>query len=301
MKSSLLQKKLSKKFKKRFKQDVLFKEVTTFKIGGPIKFFVEIKSVKELRFVLKLAKKTNTKWFVLGGGSNILAKDEGFSGIVVSMLKFDKIKFFKTQTKVFAGVKLGKFVLECKKHELSGLEWAVGIPGTLGGAVVMNAGAFGSEICKNLKSVTFFDGKRVKTLKTKKLNFSYRNSFFKNHKNYVVLSAKLKLFKEKAEKIQQNLFKFVNLRQKTQNVGFASAGSVFKCLENCSASKLVDMAGLKGKRFGDAMVSPVHAGFVVNICNATFKDVANLVDFICVSVYNRFSEKLELEIIVVGD
>lgn len=300
-KTSDLKTKLSKKFKTRFKQNVLFRDVTTFKIGGPIKFFIEVKNFHEIKFVLKLAKKFNTKVFVLGGGSNILAKDEGFSGIVASMLFFSKTKFFKNFAKVQAGTKLGKLVLECKKQKLSGLEWAVGIPGTLGGAVVMNAGAFGGEICDYIKSVTFFDGKRVKTLKADKLQFSYRNSIFKNHKNWIVLSAKIKLKQKNEEQIQYELLNFVQIRKNTQNIGFPSAGSIFKKTPTCAASKLVDMAGLKGKRIGGAMVSTVHAGFVVNICHATFKDVANLVDFICNSVYNKFSEKLELEVIVVGD
>lgn len=296
-----LVKKLAKKFGKRFKQNVLLKNHTTIKIGGPAKFFVEIKNVKELKLIRKLAKKTKKKTFVLGGGSNVLAKDEGFSGIIISTKHLDALKFAKSTVFAGAGVNLGRLVLACKNKQFSGLEWAIGIPGTIGGAVFMNAGAFGGEISNNLKSVTFFDGKRLRKQNPKKLNFAYRQSAFQNNPSHVILGAEFNLQTEPISKIEKSLLFFSQKRKQTQNVGFPSAGSVFKKTKIASASQLIEMAGLKGKIEKGAMVSPVHAGFVVNFCNATCKDVENLVDFISISVYNKFSEKLELEIKVLED
>lgn len=296
-----LAKKLTKKFGERFKQNVLLKNHTTIKIGGPAKFFVEIKNLNELKMVKKLAKKTKKKTFVLGGGSNVLAKDEGFSGIIISTKRLNTLKFAKSTVFAGAGVNLGKLVLACKNKQLSGLEWAVGIPGTVGGAVFMNAGAFGSEILDTLKSVIFFDGKRLRKQNPAKLNFAYRQSAFQNNPSHVIFGAEFSLQIKSLSQIQKMLLFFTQKRKQTQNVRFPSAGSVFKRTKIAPASQLIDMAGLKGKTEKGAMVSPVHAGFVVNFCNATCKDVENLVDFISISVYNKFSEKLELEIKVLED
>ncbi len=300
-KDEVVAKKLLKKFKERFKQNVPLKEHTTLKIGGPAKFFVEPKTVNELIFVCKLAKKFNKKIFVLGNGSNILAKDEGFSGIIVSTKLFCHLKCFKNQVFAGAGLKLGKLVLFLKDKGLCGMEWAIGIPGTVGGAICMNAGAFGFEISKFLNKVLIFDGKHLIWEKAKNLDFGYRNSIFQQNSNLIILGAKLKFTKKPQQEIEKAIYFYVNERKTKQNVGFPSAGSVFKKANNCSASQLVDMAGLKGKKIGGAMISTVHAGFIVNFCNASFKDVQNLVDFILISVYNKFNEKLELEIKILSD
>lgn len=301
MEKQIIKEKLNKKFKNRFRQDLSFKDVTTFHIGGRIEYFVGVKNVKELKYIKKLSKKFNIPLFVLGGGSNVLAKDCGFSGIVVSSSLMNKTKFLKNKVKAFCGTRLGKLVVDSKKKGLSGLEWAIGIPGTVGGGIVMNAGAFNGQISDFVKKVTFFDGKRVRTMKTKKLNFSYRNSIFKSMKNWIVLSAVFVLKKKREEEIEKKLEFCVKNRQKTQNVGYFSAGSIFKRLPHITAAELIDRAGLKGKTCGGAMVSPVHAGYIVNFSNATFKDVAKLVDFILKSVYNIFGEKLELEVVIIGD
>ncbi len=297
----MFEKILKKKFKNRFSKNKFFTEITTFKIGGKIKYFVEVKKAREIIFLIKLCKKYQVKYVIVGGGSNILASDKGFSGLIISTLKFCKIKFSKNMVTAQSGARLSALIMQSKNKNLSGLEWAISIPGTVGGAVVMNAGAFGEQISNFIESVIFFDGKKIKRLKRQNIFFDYRDSFFKNAKNIVILSVIFKFFYEKFEKIQKNIENFINLRLKTQNVGLASAGSIFKRLPNITAAELIDKAGLKGTTIGGAMVSTVHSGYIVNFNNATNKDVLKLIDFISKSVYNKYNVNLELEIIQIGD
>lgn len=297
----MFEKILKKKFKNRFSKNKFFTEITTFKIGGKIKYFVEVTKAREIIFLIKLCKKYQEKYVIVGGGSNILASDKGFSGLVISTLKFCKIKFSKNMVTAQSGARLSALIMQSKNKNLSGLEWAISIPGTVGGAVVMNAGAFGEQISNFIESVIFFDGKKIKRLKRQNIFFDYRDSFFKNAKNIVILSVIFKFFYDKFEKIQKNIENFINLRLKTQNVRLASAGSIFKRLPNITAAELIDKAGLKGTTIGGAMVSTVHSGYIVNFNNATNKDVLKLIDFISKSVYNKYNVNLELEIIQIGD
>ena len=297
----MFEKILKKKFKNRFLKDKFFSEITTFRIGGKIKFFVEVKKAKEIIFLIKLCKKYKIKYVIIGGGSNILASDEGFSGLVISTLKFCKIKFSRDKVSAQSGARLSALVTQAKNKNLSGLEWAISIPGTVGGAVVMNAGAFGEQMSNFIEGVVFFDGKKVRRLKRQDIFFEYRNSFFKNAKIIVILTVNFRFFHEKIEKIQKNIEKYIGLRLKTQNVGLASAGSIFKRMPNVTAAELIDKAGLKGTKIGGAMVSTVHSGYIVNFDNATNKDVLKLIDFISKSVYNKYNVNLELEIIQIGD
>lgn len=297
-----IEKVLSNKFKERFKQDVMFKNVTTFRIGGKIRYFVSVLTQKEVIFLTKFCKSQKIPFFVLGGGSNLLASDKGFSGLVISTLKMNKICFEeKNIVKAECGAYLSSVVVKSRKKELGGIEWAVGIPGTIGGATLMNAGAFGGQISDFLESVTFFDGTKTKTLTKNELQFSYRKSSLKDMKNIFIFSVKLRLFKEKCESINENIKVFTQKRLKTQNVGYPSAGSVFKRLPHITSAEMIDQANLKGTRVGDAMVSTVHSGYIVNLGGATCKDVLKLIDFILKSVYNRFVEHMELEIILIGD
>lgn len=292
---------LTKKFGDRFKTDVNFKDVTTFKIGGKIKYFVQITSKKEAIFLVKFCVKYKIKFFVLGGGSNILASDDGFDGLVISTTKFCGVKIKNGVVVAESGIYLSNLVMKCKISGLCGMEWAVGIPGTVGGAAVMNAGAFDGEIANNIISVEFFDGEKVCVLKKEDLEFSYRRSIFKKMKNFIILSVKLSFYSETIDNISQNIFFYIEKRKSMQNIGYPSAGSVFKRSQSVIPAKLIDEANLKGKRVGDAMVSTVHSGFIVNLNKATCKDVLKLIDFISNSVYNIFTKKLELEIIVIGE
>ncbi len=297
-----VEKLLKSKFRDRFFNNLSFKKVTTFKIGGKIRYFVYVLNEKELVFLLKFCKKKKMNYLIIGGGSNVLASDGCFDGVVISTLNMTKIKFLKNNiVECMSGVRLSNLIYQCMKKECGGLEWAIGIPGTIGGACVMNAGAFGGQISDFVVSVKCFNGNKIENVNGEQLEFAYRDSFFKKNKNYVILSVKLQLFPEKSGKILQNVQNCIQKRKSLQSVGFPSAGSVFKRSPDVLPAALIDNLGLKGFRIGDAMVSDVHSGYIVNLSNATCKDVLKLIDFISNSVYNRFNRKLELEIIVIGD
>jgi len=295
-----LKKILAKKFKERFFCDKSFKEITTFKIGGKIKFLVFVRNYKEIRFLLKFCHKNKQKYVVLGGGSNVLCSDNSFDGVVILTTKMNTIKNKNNLIYAECGAKLGSVVIFAKNHNLSGLEWAIGIPGTVGGSAVMNAGAFDEELYNFVDFVVIFDGKRVRKLKKDKIEYGYRTTIFQS-KSYIILgvcfSLKVKSFLE----ISKNIDYYISLRRQKQNITFPNAGSIFKKANGISAGSLIDRCGLKGYRVGDAMISKYHAGFIINLGNATQKDVQKLIDFILISVYNMFSLKLELEIKQIGE
>lgn len=290
---------LLNKFKKITTQDKNFKEITTFKIGGDIKYLVYPNTTKELCGVIKLCLKHKVRWVVLGNGSNVLASDDFFEGVVICTKNLKNVKVKKNCAFAECGVMLFWLVLKTKERNLSGLEWAVGIPGTVGGAVVMNAGAFEKEIFDNLNYVLVFDGKRVKKLKKKDIKYSYRYTQFQNFEG-VVLGASFFLLQKTSDEIEEKIEFFVQKRKNMQNICYPNAGSVFKKPQkDLSASALIDMLGLKGTQIGGAMISKSHAGFIVNTNNATCKDVQKLIDFILEKVYNMFNIILELEIVYI--
>lgn len=277
-----------------------FKDVTTFKIGGKIRYLLYPNTLKELIKVVKLCKEYNKSHIVLGGGSNVLAGDDFFDGVVIKTTKLNKMEFKGKKFIAECGTKLFSCVMESKKMGLSGLEWAVGIPGTVGGACIMNAGAFGYEFFLNLDYVWVFDGKKVKKLRKTEIEHSYRTTSLQNS-GLIVLKAQFSLLQKNEEEIVKNIAFFMQKRAKTQKIGYPNAGSVFKKpSKDVSASEIIDRLGIKGKRFGGAMVSPVHAGFIVNVNYATCKDVQKLIAFILDRVYNILNIKLELEIIYIA-
>ena len=222
------------KLKKEFpeiKRNVSLKEFTTFKIGGRAKYFLEIKDREKLISALKLAKELKTPFFILGGGSNLLVSDKGFDGLVI---KTKNTKYEIKDGLIFceAGAPLSSLVSMAAKNNLTGLEWAVGIPGTIGGAIYGNAGAFGSSIGEIVKEVEVLKIKNCKfeltKLKNKDCQFSYRGSIFKKNPNLIILSAKLKLKKGEKNKIEEKMKKYLDYRRSTQPLKFPSAGSIFK-------------------------------------------------------------------------
>ncbi|MBR1925376.1 MAG: UDP-N-acetylmuramate dehydrogenase [Clostridia bacterium] len=295
-----LKKILAKRFKERFFCDKSFKDITTFKIGGKIKFLVFIKNYKEIKYLLKFCHKNKQKYVILGGCSNVLCGDSGFDGVVILTTKMNAIKNKNNLVFAECGAKLGSVVIFSKNHNLSGLEWAIGIPGTVGGSAVMNAGAFKKELYDFVDSVVIFDGKRVKKLKKDKIEYGYRTTIFQN-KNYIILGVWFSLKAKSFLEISKNIDYYISLRKQKQNITFPNAGSIFKKANGISAGKLIERCGLKGYRVGDAMISKHHAGFIVNLGSATQKDVQKLIDFILISVYNMFSLKLELEIKQIGE
>jgi len=256
------------------KKNILLKNYTTFKIGGPAKYFFVAKTKEEVIEAIKLAKKLKLPFFILGGGSNLLVSDKGFDGLVI------------------------KYGQPLSSHVSQGLEWAVGIPGTIQGAVYGNAGAFKKSMKDVIESVEVFDTEteKVKIFKNKDCRFSYRNSIFRKKKNLIILSVKIAPKKSNTKKIKQ----YLNYRKETQPLNFPSAGSVFKNPPGFSAGELVDRCGLKGKRVGNVKISEKHANFIVNLGGGRAKDVMRLIKIIKNRVKNKFGVILEEEIQFLG-
>ncbi len=274
------------------------KSLTTFKIGGNADFVVFPQNLDELKSILEYIRANNVNFFVLGGGSNVLADDLGYRGIIICTKKLNQIqKLSRCKIKVQSGVMLSSVVRYCTQNSLHGLEWATGIPATIGGAVFMNAGAYGGEIADVVESVTFIQDNEIVSLDKSKLFFDYRKSLFTNTKNCVIIEIVLKLKKGNIEQITKTVREFTLKRATAQNVGYASAGSVFKRTKSNPPAYLIEQCGLKGARIGDAVVSPVHAGFIVNIGKATANQVRALIQKIQSRVFSKFNVNLECEII----
>lgn len=274
---------------------------TSFKIGGIADIFIKVKNIEDVKYILNYTKKENIPLTVIGNGSNLLVKDNGIRGITMQ-IDMQNIETKEDYTvNVGAGVKLGMLANMLQKNGVSGFEFASGIPGTIGGAVRMNAGAYGGEFANIIEEVTFItkDGE-VKNLKKEELDFSYRHSRFCNT-NEIIISAILKLEKGNPEEIKQKMNELLEARKEKQPIELPSAGSTFKRGEDFIAAKLIDEAGLKGYKIGGAQVSLKHAGFIVNTGDATAQDVLDLVEYVTKIVYETAGKKLELEVEIVGE
>lgn len=267
---------------------------TTFKIGGLAKIF-QPRSIEELKQFLAFNKQ---EYFILGNGSNILAGNN-IKPIIIKITFLDKIYKKGNILCVESGVNLFKLIKYCADNGLSGLEALYGIPSSVGGAIYMNAGSFGTEIGEFVTSVDYLDdkGNLHKKIKPK---FSYRNSFFTN-KNYVITMVRLKLSKNEPKNIIDKCKYYFNLKKEKQPYNYPSAGSVFKRVEGIPAPILIERSGLKGLKIGGAMVSTKHCGFVVNINNAKFSDVKKIICKIQKTVLKKFGIILTREIVVIGD
>lgn len=282
------------------------KKHTSFKIGGNAEMFIKAKDIKEIREVLQIAKDNNIPLTVIGNGSNILVKDNGIDGIVLKV-EIDGIEIENTDdgcaiVSVGAGVLLGKLAQILLKKSISGFEFASGIPGTIGGAVRMNAGAYGSEFKDIVIETTYmdYDG-NIYTINNEQQKFEYRKSIFKD-KKWIILESKLLLkYAEDSSLIKEKMDEFKKSRIEKQPIEYPSAGSTFKRGSDFITAKLIDECGLKGYKVGNAQVSTKHAGFVINTGDATAKDVLELVDIIKNNVYQKFEKEIELEVEVIGN
>lgn len=250
---------------------------TTFRIGGPADYFVELGSIEQIRAAIQVCREENLPWFVLGRGSNLLVSDKGYRGVILSIYKdFQKTEIQGETVTVQAGVLLTTLSGKVLDASLTGLEFASGIPGTIGGAVVMNAGAYGGEMKDIVRKVTVLDQDgEVRTLTCGEMQFGYRTSLAKK-KGYIVLGAELTLKQGEKEKIREEMQALKAKRIEKQPLEFPSAGSTFKRPEGYFAGKLIMDAGLRGAAVGGAQVSEKHCGFVVNTGNATAADVREL-------------------------
>lgn len=283
--------------------DEPMKKHTTFKIGGCADMIIKPSNANQLMTVLKLIKQFDVPYFVLGNGSNILVSDKGIRGVVIE-ISSEMANCTVEGTKLYAecGIKLGGLANVALNASLSGLEFASGIPGTLGGALYMNAGAYGGEMKDVVESVTYFDVDKEEliTIPCEKCDFGYRKSLFSSG-NKIIISAVLNLKEGSYEEIKGEMAELSKRRNDKQPVDKPSAGSTFKRPEGYFAGTLIQDTGLKGYRVGGAEVSEKHAGFVVNINNATAEDVKNLIKDVQDKVYEKFGVKLEPEVKFVGE
>ena len=273
---------------------------TSYGIGGPAKAYVKPKDEVDLANILKFASKHKISTFFVGSGSNILVSDDGIDGIVITLGKSLKKLLIKgTSVYCQSGVMLGKFVKECISRSLSGVESLIGVPGTVGGAVIMNAGAFGSEISNYLKKVKVMTmSGQLKSYKVDDIHFSYRNSSFQN--NEILISAEFELIQSDKKSVVEKKSIASGGRKKSQPLKYRSAGSIFKNPDEGAAGFYIDKAGLKGSKSGDAEISPIHANFFVNHGSAKASDIVELIRLARKTVKEKFGIMLELEIKTLG-
>ena len=277
---------------------------TSFKIGGPADVFIKVDNIEELKETLDLSKKNQIPLTIIGNGSNLLVTDKGIRGITAKLnLKDIEIKNENNKQiiKVEAGVPVGLLAQKLLKEEITGFEELSGIPGTIGGAVIMNAGAHGKELKDILKKVTAMDyNGNIHEFTNEECLFSYRNSRFQKEK-YIILQATLELEKGNSTEIKEKKDQYIQIRKEKQPIEYPNAGSTFKRGEDFVTAKLIDEAGLKGYKVGGAQVSEKHAGFIVNVDNATAKDVIELTDYIKEKIEEKFGKKINLEIQIIGE
>lgn len=278
------------------------KNHTSFKIGGNADLFVSVKTIEELKQALFYAKQKQIPITIIGNGTNILVSDSGIRGIVIKIdiQKFDlKEENEHLEITVGSGNKMMALATQLKNQEISGFEQLSGIPGTIGGAIYMNAGAYGKEMKDIVISTNCMNTEgEIIELSNKEQKFEYRSSIF-NNKDYIILEAKLKLQKGKKEDIEKQMKEYLNQRKEKQPLEYPSAGSTFKRQEGIITAKLIDECGLKGYKIGGAMVSKKHAGFIVNTGDATAKDVLELIKYVKDKVYKETKIRIEEEIKVV--
>ena len=278
---------------------------TTFRAGGPARYFVTPEGEKELAAVLAACREAEKAYYILGNGSNLLVSDAGYPGVMILLgSQFTEVVRPESEPGVYelgAGVLLSRAAREAQKDGMTGFEFAAGIPGTVGGAAVMNAGAYGGELKDVLESVRVMtpDGE-VKELKTEELDLGYRHSCIPE-RGYIVLSARIRLEKGDPEAIRVRMDELAAKRREKQPLEYPSAGSTFKRPEGYFAGKLVQDAGLRGFRVGDAMVSEKHCGFVINAGEATAAQVDELMKQVSAKVREQFGVTLEPEVKRLGE
>lgn len=283
--------------------DEPLKNHTTFKIGGNCIALIEPREVSDIVETIKICRENSIKFFVIGNGSNLLVPDEGYNGVIIKLKsEFSTIQVEGEYLIVNSGAKLSEVYTVAYENSLTGFEFASGIPGTIGGAIYMNAGAYGGEMKDIVESVEVLDldNFELRELKNEELEFSYRKSIIQR-KNYIVTTIKLKLQKGNKEEIKAVYEDLRERRNSKQPLNFGSAGSTFKRPEGHFASKLIEDAGLKGYHINDAWVSEKHSGFVVNKGNASYKEVTELIEYVQNVVFEKFGVKLETEVRILKD
>lgn len=283
------------KSKYDIKENVSFKTLTTYKTGGVCKYLISPFEVLALIELLKVLKENNIKFKIFGNGSNILASDKVYDGVIIRLDKFNKVKVDGNIVYAEAFVNLISLSLTCLNNNLTGFEWASGIPGTVGGACYMNAGAYLKSVSDVLISVTVLDEDyNVLEIPLKDLEFGYRKSNLMD-KGYIILGAKFKLSKGNYDDILNLITERRERRYKSQPLNYPSAGSVFRNPDGDYAGRLIEECNLKGYIKGGAKISDMHANFIVNYNNATSSDVKYLIELAKLKVHEKFNIDLKCE------
>ena len=284
------------------REQVMMKQLTTFRIGGPAECLIEPRSVSELQLVRKIAQKYSLPFFLMGHGSNLLVLDGGIPGITVRLGgTFSQAMLLNaTEWSVQAGMLLSDLAKKSQILGLSGLEFAAGIPGTVGGGLYMNAGAYGGEMAQVVTGADIFDGSRVFHLSAEELELSYRHSLCMDHPDWLITRVELKMTPGDPDAIRAVMDDLQQRRRDKQPLSQPSAGSFFKRPQGDYAARLIEAAGLKGFRVGGAAVSEKHAGFVVNLGDATAKDVLSLMEQVQERVEAMSGIRLSPEVRFVG-
>ena len=278
--------------KSDIKLDEPMKMHTNFRIGGNADIFIISKEITDIQKIVQIANENNIPLTLLGNGSNVLVADKGIRGIVLK-IAMEELKIQKegenAHIEVEAGMPLGKLAQIFLKEQIAGFEFASGIPGVIGGATYMNAGAYGGELSNYILNVTYIDEKgNLLTRSKEECNFSYRHSWFCENFGIIV-------------KVKEKIEEYTNSRKEKQPINLPSAGSVFKRGEDFIPAKLIDDCGLKGFQIGGAQVSNMHAGFIVNVGNASAKNVLEVIEYVKQKVYENTGKKIELEVKLLGE
>ena len=280
----------------KIEKNISLSTLTTYKTGGISKLVIYPNNINCLKELITLIYKYNINYFVLGKGSNTLFSDKEFNGVIVKLDKLNNFEIKQNEIYVESGMVLTKLVQESVKNNLTGLEFAIGIPGTIGGAIYMNAGAYGSNMSNIIKSAIVLNEKlQIEEILLEKLKFDYRYSIFQTNRKLICLAANIKLehgnHDEIVSKIKDNLLK----RKNSQPLEYPSAGSVFRNPKGNYAGKIIEELGLKGKNIGGAEISTKHANFIINKNNASSSDILNLIKLVQKEAKDKYKIDLKLE------
>ena len=275
---------------------------TTMKIGGPADLFIEPSSIESLEKVMKIINQHHLPWRVIGRGSNLLVSDKGMEGAVIKLGKgLDNLEMNETKVKVGAGFSLVNLSVQISRKGLAGLEFASGIPGSVGGAVYMNAGAHGSDMSEVLEKVhVLFENGTFAWLSKEEMEFSYRTSILQKKRPGIVLEAIFQFTTGNRDKIVAKMLENKNYRKDTQPYNLPCAGSIFRNPLPYYAGQLVQQAGLKGYSIGGAQISPMHGNFIVNTGNGTADDVLALIQHVKGTIHQKYGIKIETEVEIIG-
>lgn len=280
----------------KIEEHISLSKYTTYKTGGTASCIVYPKDIEKLVCLLKLIRNNDIEYKILGNGSNLLFSDQEYKGILIKLTELNQLEIIHNKIRVGSGFSLIKLSRIAAKNSLTGLEFASGIPGTIGGAVFMNAGAYKKDMGYIVRSVKVLTPDyRIIELENKELNFHYRTSFFKTHPDFVCLEANIRLEKGSRNAIEDLMKSRLKRRLESQPLNYPSAGSVFRNPEGMYAGEIIENLGLKGFKIGGAMVSDQHANFIINVGNATSKDIMELICYVQNQVKEKYDIVLKVE------